>query len=84
VRGSDGSTVAVTVTVPAAPATGKPPVAGHPTATGHHQPVPPTHLAFTGAPLDLLTAVGVALTTAGAVLASRVRKRVGLSRQETS
>ena len=61
------NTVAVTVVVtPAA----TPPQSGH-TPTTHH----PTHLAFTGAPIDVLSAIAGAAVFAGTVLLTTFRRR---------
>jgi hypothetical protein len=61
------NTVAVTVVVTPAAA---PPQSGHTPATHH-----PTQLAFTGAPIDALTAVASAAVLAGTVLLTAFRRR---------
>ena len=58
----DTQTVPVTVTVPARPHAPAP----------HH---PGSSLPFTGAPLEALTAWGVAITVVGAALVSTLRRR---------
>ena len=60
----DGQTIPVTVTVKARP---------HATVPHAHQPGSP--LPFTGAPLDALTAWGVAITVVGAAVLTAVRRR---------
>lgn len=61
------NTVAVTVVVTPAASPLQP---GHTPATHH-----PTHLAFTGAPIDALTAVATAAVVAGTVLITAFRRR---------
>ena len=65
-----GDTVAVTVVVPPARQPGQP---------EHHvgQPVPhhPSHLPFTGSPLDTLTSIGALALIAGAVFSTAFRRR---------
>jgi len=60
----------VAVTVVVAPSA-QHPQPGHPVTPPHH----PSHLAFTGAPLDVLTAAALAALTAGAALLTAVRRR---------
>ena len=60
----DGQTVPVTVTVHSRP---------HTPAAHHHQPDSP--LPFTGAPLEALTAWGVAITVVGAAVVTTLRRR---------
>ena len=61
------NTVAVTVVVTPAASVHQP---GH-TPTSHH----PAHLAFTGAPIDALTAAASAALIAGTVLVAAFRRR---------
>ena len=66
------NTVAVTVVVPPAATPHQPghTPPGHTPATHH-----PTHLAFTGAPIDMLTAAATAAVVGGAALLTAFRRR---------
>ena len=64
--GDGSNTVAVTVVVPPAPRAHQP---GHPGAPQPH------HLAWTGAPIDTLTALATTAVVVGTVLITAFRRR---------